>query len=143
MRTSEEGMVTMLGISLLAVMLMLGMALMYMARNCTETERIFRDEAQLRLAAESGMEEAAEELSKRDADDVADMKTFPDVECVYDREPLDGIHVMAYATRRGERIELLARASRSDPVSGRTSYRSVHGCMERSGERYVWHGWLP
>ena len=143
MRRDEQGMVSILGLCLLFVMLLFGMTLMYAAGNCMETERNFQEEAQLRLAAESGMEEAALQVEKEDAADLDRVGAFPNADCIYEAEVFPGIHVMTYASRRENRLELLARAKRFDAVSRRTSCRSVHGCMEKKGEHYVWYGWLP
>ena len=108
-----------------------------------ETERSFQEEAQLRLAAESGMEETVLQVEREGEAALKEVGDCPNAHCSYEKKVFQDIYVRTYASRRGDRIELLARAERDAPISGRTVYRSVHGCVEKKGEHYAWYGWLP
>ena len=148
----ERGTVSAVGLAVLTVILLLGLAVAAFMRNGADVAVEYEREMQLRLAAESAVETAAAKL-ERDANVYGDLpdagetkEVNKDVGVIPTAEKIE-LHVFIETPReRGPFLTVGAAAideSETRVPDGEKWLRAkiVRARMEKKGDHYVWRRW--
>lgn len=143
MTRSEEGSISVLMLYFMTVVMFFSMAMLYYVQSGTQAGDMYELEMQLRLAAESAVEQEAVYLEQH-PEKVAE---WQDKEKVSrgdaDITPVEGTKISITILPRQEKLYVVAYAERKPRKTKWTQHKMVKGALKKVGDRFVWQGWAP
>lgn len=151
-RSDERGVVSLVGLCVLMVVLLFGLALAHFVHSGGALAAEYEREMQLRLAAESAVETAAARLETSASAYGVPPDRGAHRRVTIDRIPMaDGIELSVFIETPSEHapagtleVAAVARDVSARMPDGGTWQRAkiVRARLEKRGERYVWRRWF-
>ena len=140
----EKGFASVAALTLLTVIIVLGIGVSYLAHGAWEMTNEQLREAELRLAAESGIEVV---ISEYEAElSALNLPTSGTYESKLPKIYEGKIKLVVQRELREEKLYLTAVASemvRNDGEPRWQRAKKVRAIMRREGDRYAWVRWIP
>lgn len=136
----QQGFVSVVALVLLMITVLMGRGLVYFLLHGVENSHSFRQEMQLRLAAESMAEKQWLFLKN---DDSKLQKIKPGTMVLLDKGNYDDLDYTVYARSKSSKIYIIATAFRRETVRDKITepHVMVIGVLDKEEDHYVWRGW--
>lgn len=140
--SAQQGAASIAVLCLLLVMAFLGRGVTGFTRQGTEGVRIYRQEMNLRLAAESVVEREVLQLRNDDRP----IRALPEkIDTLLEKGTYEDYHFTVYARQQAELIYIIGcafcRETELDEMV--EPHVMVKGVLKKNGNQYVWLGWAP
>ena len=138
----QQGVISLVALVLLVVMVFMGRGLVYFQQQGAINSYSYRQEMQLRLAAESMVEKQWLSLQNDDSR-LQDLQ--PGTTLLLDKGSHEGVDYTVFAREWGGKVYLIATTFRRNTAIEKIiePHVMVKGVLAKEGEHYAWRGWAP